>query len=99
MPKFLHRDLYLEAKENDVSLNQHITYLLTKSITLESVLKKTEELSAKTDQHPNIVSQLPRADMIDWKGNPSQSVSEGWHSDFVLIVLICPNVCSPLTDR
>ena len=75
MPKFLHRDLYLAAKENEVSLNQYMNYLLTKSMTLDSLEKKIEELSQEIKQLPEKINKAPEASSIEWGGQPPRLVS------------------------
>jgi predicted HicB family RNase H-like nuclease len=44
MPKSLHRDLAAQARENAVSLNQFVTYLLGKSIQKPARTKTSEGL-------------------------------------------------------
>ncbi len=75
MPKFLHRDLYLAAKENEVSLNQYMNYLLTKSMTLDSLEKKIIKLSQEIKQLPEKISKAPEASSVEWRGQPWRVVS------------------------
>ena len=43
MPKFLHKNLSLQAKENELSLNQYLNYLLASTLNLEIVSKYIKE--------------------------------------------------------
>lgn len=76
MPKFLHRDLYLAAKENEVSLNQYMNYLLTKSMTLDSLEKKIGELAQEVKQLSKKVTRVPEADIVEWIEQPSQPAEQ-----------------------
>jgi len=68
IPTFLHESIYAGAKENNVSLNQYINNLLTKSMTLDSLEKKIEEMPTKisktTEANDIMLEQyvMPNAD-------------------------------------
>ena len=57
IPKKLHRDLVCQAKENDISLNQFVVYLLTKALELDSVrsiIEKYFNNFIKSEKIPNV---------------------------------------------
>jgi len=74
MPTFLHESLYAGAKENNVSLNQYINYLLTTCMTLDSLEKKIGELAQEVKQLSEKVSRVPEADIIEWEEQPPEPV-------------------------
>jgi len=76
MPTFLHESLYAGAKENNVSLNQYINYLLTTCMTLDSLEKKIGELAQEVKQLSERISRVPDADIIDWKEPSPQPVDK-----------------------
>ena len=53
VPKKLHRDLVYQAKENDISLNQFIVYLLTKALEFNSTQGLFEKYFAGVDKSKN----------------------------------------------
>lgn len=72
IPARLHRQLTLKAKKEGISLNQYIRKNLEIAVTLDSVLKKMEELSQEVKQLSGKVSRVPEADIVEWREQPSQ---------------------------
>lgn len=66
----LHMKLTLNAKKEGSSLNQYIRKNLETAVTLESVLKRVEELSQEIKQLPEKISKAPEASSIEWGGQP-----------------------------
>lgn len=70
IPPKLHMKLTLNAKKEGSSLNQYIRKNLETAVTLESVLKRVEELSQEIKQLPEKISKAPEASSIEWGGQP-----------------------------
>ncbi len=70
IPAKLHMQLALNAKKENLSLNQYIRKNLETAVTLESVLKRVEELSQEIKQLPEKISKAPEASSIEWRGQP-----------------------------
>lgn len=73
MPLYLHRALYYAAKENEVSLNQHMNYLLTKIMTLDSLEKKIKEMSEKVDGLSKKISGTSETAIVLMSGTALQN--------------------------
>lgn len=75
IPPKLHMKLTLNAKKEGSSLNQYIRKNLETAVTVESVLKRVEELSQEIKQLPEKISKPPEASSIEWGGQPTRVIS------------------------
>lgn len=64
IPAKLHMQLTLDAKKENLSLNQYIRKALETHITLESLHKKVEEMSEKINEFSVEISQSSEANVI-----------------------------------
>lgn len=74
IPAKLHMQLALNAKKENLSLNQYIRKNLETAVTLESVLKRVEELSQEIKQLPEKISRTPEASSVEWQEQPSRVI-------------------------